>query len=223
MNWTSIMTLVNHIQMTTPRSARFWDRIAKRYARSTVSDETSYQKKLAQTRALLTPDMQLLEFGCGTGSTALIHAPYVKHILATDISARMVEIARQKASDRKIENITFQRAALDDLTERTATYDIILGMSILHLVENRDAAIAKTYDMLKPGGSFVSSTACLGDSLKFFKLIAPLGRILGLLPMLRVFTTSELVNSLKAAGFIIDTQWSPGKNKSVFVIARKPQ
>ena len=28
--------------------------------------------------------------------------------------------------------------------------------------------------MLKPGGIFVTSTACLGDTMKYIKLIAPI-------------------------------------------------
>ncbi len=31
--------------------------------------------------------------GCGTGTTALIHAPFVKHITGIDISPNMLEIA----------------------------------------------------------------------------------------------------------------------------------
>ena len=216
------MTLVNHTPMTTPRHARFWDRIAKRYARSPISDEATYQKKLAMTRELLSPDMELLEFGCGTGSTALVHAPHVKHILATDISEKMIAIAQQKAGEQKIENVTFQRAELEDLPNHADSYDVVLGLSILHLVSDRDATISRAYKMLKPGGAFVSSTACLGDNLKIFKLIAPVGQFFRLLPMLRVFTTAQLVTSLEAAGFAIETQWAPGKNKGVFIIARKP-
>jgi cyclopropane fatty-acyl-phospholipid synthase-like methyltransferase len=41
--------------------------------------------------------MELLEFGCGTGGTAIIHAPHVKHIRAIDISPRMIEIAKSRA------------------------------------------------------------------------------------------------------------------------------
>lgn len=33
-------------------------------------------------------------------------------------------------------------------------------------------AIAKVYQMLKPGGIFVTSTMCMGDTMGWFKLIA---------------------------------------------------
>ena len=74
--------------MKSYRRAKFWDRIAERYARTPVADETSYKKKLQITQDYLRPGMEVLEFGCGTGSTALIHAPYVKHIHAIDISSK---------------------------------------------------------------------------------------------------------------------------------------
>jgi hypothetical protein len=77
--------------------------------------------------------------------------------------------------------------------------------------------------MLKPGGVFVSSTACIGDTMKFFKYIGPIGRFLGLMPLVEVFTTEELVADLTDAGFEIDHQWQPGKGKAVFIVAVKPE
>ena len=82
------------------RPEKFWDRMAARYARQPVADEAVYQRKLEMTRSCLRPDMELLEIGCGTGSTAIVHAPHVRHILATDISENMLAIAREKAQAR---------------------------------------------------------------------------------------------------------------------------
>ena len=56
--------------------SRFWDRHAKGYAKRPVPDEAAYQRKLKMTQDYLTPDMEVLELGCGTGTTALIHAPF---------------------------------------------------------------------------------------------------------------------------------------------------
>jgi SAM-dependent methyltransferase len=203
-------------------AAKFWDRIAKRYARSPIADEASYQKKLEITRGYLRPDMQVLEFGCGTGSTALLHAPRVKHIHAIDISSKMVEIARGKVDASGVGNITFERSSFDDFDAPDQSFDIVLGLSILHLLDNRDAAISKVHRLLTPGGIFVSSTACLGDWMKWFKLVAPIGKSLGLLPLVKVFTSDELVASLVGAGFQIEQRWLPGRGKAVFIVARKP-
>jgi ubiquinone/menaquinone biosynthesis C-methylase UbiE len=202
-------------------SARFWDRIAVRYSKKPVPDEAVYQKKLKVTRRYFRPDMEVLEFGCGTGSTAIAHAPYVKHIQAIDISSKMIEIAKGKAEEKGIENVAFERAAIDDFSAPDQSLDAVLGLSILHLLEDKDAVIAKVYRMLKPGGVFVSSTACLGDTMKFFAFIAPIGKFLGLMPLVKVFTVEELKDRLTAAGFEIDYQCQPGKGKAVFIVANK--
>lgn len=41
--------------------------------------------------------MEVLEFGCGTGSTAREPAPHVARIPATNVSAAMISIGREKA------------------------------------------------------------------------------------------------------------------------------
>lgn len=204
------------------RTARFWDRIAHRYAKQPVADEAAYQKKLQMTREHLRPEMEVLEIGCGTGSTAIVHAPCVKHILAVDVSSRMLEIAQRKAEAAEIRNITFRQAAIDDFRAPDRSFDVVLALSILHLLEDKEAVIARVHAMLKPGGLFVTSTACLGDTMKFFKLIAPAGHFLGLIPLVKIFTREDLKTSLADAGFAIEHDWQPGRNKAVFIIARKP-
>jgi ubiquinone/menaquinone biosynthesis C-methylase UbiE len=203
-------------------SSRFWDRIAARYARKPVTDEAAYQKKLAVTREYLRPDMEVFEFGCGTGSTAIVHAPHVKEIRAIDISEKMLEIARGKAEAAGVENVRFEQSDIDAFSAPDGSFDAVLGLSILHLLDDRRTAIAKVYRMLKPGGVFVSSTACIGDTMKFFKLVGPIGRFFGVMPLVRVFTVQELLDSLEAAGFSIDHQWQSGRGQAVFVVARKP-
>ncbi len=205
------------------QSAKFWDKIAERYAKQPIADEAAYQKKLEVTRGYFRPDMDVLEFGCGTGSTAIIHAPYVRHIRAIDISSNMIEIAQAKATAQNIDNITFEQATIEAISIAEQSLDGVLGLSILHLLEDKEAAIAKVYKMLKPGGLFVTSTACLGDTMSWFKLIAPVGKLLGLMPLVNVFTVKDLEKSLTEAGFTIDYQWQPGQGKAVFMVAKKAE
>lgn len=204
------------------RPAEFWDKIAEGYAKRPVADEAAYQKKLQVTREYFQPEMEVLEFGCGTGSTAIAHAPYVKHIRAIDISAKMLEIAQGKADAEQVENITFERSTIDEFSAAERSLDAVLGLSILHLLANKEEVIAKVHKMLKPGGIFVSSTACIGDTiLRFLAFIVPIGKLLGLLPLVKAFTRKELERSLTDAGFEIDYQWQSGKGKAVFIVAKK--
>ena len=199
---------------------RFWDKLAERYASQPIADEAAYQRKLQITRDYLRPDMDVLEFGCGTGGTAILHAPHVRHITAIDFSASMLAIARRKAAEAGVGNLSFEQADITSFAAPQGSFNVILGLSILHLLADKDAVIAKVFRLLKPGGVFISSTTCVGDTMGLFKLIAPLGKAVGLLPQLDVMTTAELVASLTGAGFAIEQQWQPGRGKAVFIVAR---
>ncbi|MAN77146.1 class I SAM-dependent methyltransferase [Pelagibacterium flavum] len=203
-------------------TSRFWDKTADKYARLPITHEDDYETKLRVTQGYLRPDMRLLEFGCGTGGTAIAHAPHVAHILAIDFSERMLEKARQRAHEAEVTNITFERADITTLPLPDQPYDMVLGLSILHLLKDPDAVIARVYRMLRPGGYFVSSTACLGDTMGYFKVLAPIGRALGLLPILKVMSTDEVIAKIKRPGFEIAHRWKPGPDRALFVVARKP-
>ncbi len=206
-----------------PKSNPHWDKMAPGYAKSPVGDEATYQRKLAETQEFLQPDMRVVEFGCGTGSTALVHAPLVQHMLATDVSAKMLEIGREKAEAAGVTNIDFQLGALTDLAIEAASVDAVLGLNVLHLVPNRLETMAEVARILKPGGVFVSSTVCLRTSPKrFLKLLVPLGKLLRLLPDLFVLSEQELADDIRNAGFQIERQWHHAQGGiAVFIVARK--
>ena len=201
--------------------ARFWDKRAEKYAQRPVSDQAAYEKKLEITRRYLRPDSEVLEIGCGTGSTALAHAPYVRHILATDISPAMIDIARRKAEDEQVDNVNFEARAVDNDGLGDSRYDAILALNLLHLLVDPKATIAAAWRGLKPGGVFVTSTACIGDMSWYFRWLAPIGPILRLFPPISVFTREQLKQGHIDAGFRIEHEWLPKKNAAAFLVALK--
>jgi ubiquinone/menaquinone biosynthesis C-methylase UbiE len=203
------------------REAAFWNKLADKYSRQPISDEAAYQKKLEVTRKYFQPDMEVLEIGCGTGTTAIAHAPFVGHIRATDLSTRMVEIAKDKAEAAGIDNVTFEALSVDALDVPGASIDVVMAHSILHLLEDKERAIADIHNMLKPGGVFVTSTACIRDMMLPLRLMIPVGRFLRLFPLVQVFSVAELKDSLESAGFEIDYEWQPKKSAAAFIICRK--
>lgn len=203
------------------RDSNFWNKRADKYSERPISDEATYEKKLEITREYFRPDMDVLELGCGTGSTAIAHAPHVKHVLGTDYSTRMIEIAQDKAKAAGIDNATFEAVSADSLDVTDASIDAVMAHNLLHLLENREQVIANVHRMLKPGGVFVTSTACVGDMTLLFRLIAPVGRSLRLFPFVDVFSTADLKQDFENAGFEIEHEWQPKKNAAVFIICRK--
>ena len=91
---------------------------------------------------------------------------------------------------------------------------------VIHF-DDRESAIADIHRMLKPGGVFVSSTACIGDLSPLLRLIVPIGRLLRLFPLVRSFSADDLKRSLDNAGFDIDHEWQPKKNAALFIVCRK--
>ena len=202
-------------------AGRFWDKRAEKYAQRPVADQETYDKKLEITRSYFQNDSEVLEIGCGTGSTALAHAAYVKHILATDISPAMIDIAGDKAEASQVDNVSFEVQAVVGHDIKRSFYDVIMAHNLLHLLEDPQAAIAAVYRGLKQGGVFITSTACIGDMSWYFRIIAPVGHFLGLIPFVKVFTQAQLKQSFIDAGFIIEQEWLPKKNAAAFIVAKK--
>jgi len=205
-----------------PASAKFWNKIAAKYASQPIADEAAYEHKLDETRKRLRPDMQVLEIGCGTGGTAIAHAPYVAHVRAIDFSEEMIAIARSKAANAQIENVSFGICAIDDLEISDGSLDAVLALSVLHLVEDAEAVVTRVHRLLRPGGIFVSSTVCLKDYMPWIKYIIPIGRLIGKMPMVKIISANELSDTIVRAGFDIEYSWHPNKNKALFLIVRKP-
>lgn len=136
---------------------RFWDRAARKYAAGPIADMAGYERTLERTRHYLGGSDTVLEFGCGTGTTALRLAPHVGRIVATDISSEMIAIARGKAEAAACGNVAFEVATPAAISEPDATFDVALGFNVLHLITAREAALAGVHRLLKPGGIFISN------------------------------------------------------------------
>lgn len=203
-------------------SDKFWNKVAAKYSKSPVSDEKSYQFKLGYSQKYMQPHMNLLELGCGTGSTAMVHAPHVRHILATDLSENMLDIAKEKAQKKGVENISFEKGSVEELDLDSQSFDLVLCMSLLHLLKDKEAALKKIHHALREGGTFISSTICLAEMMNPVKYFLPLGHKLGFLPLVKSFSQNQLIDSIKNAGFTVEFHWQPKKGAAVFIVARKP-
>jgi len=203
--------------------ATFWNRAAKRYAAAEIKDVESHEQRLATIEALIGPDMRVLDMASGSGALAVRLAPLAGTIDALDISPKMVESARKRAADAGVRNVRFTCAAIEDLTPPEFKYDAVLAMSILHLLEDWRGAIAKAYEVLRPGGVFISNTHCIEGEKKRLKFFVRVGVPLGLMPNLQVFSKESFLAAIRDAGFVIEQEWQKGPKKPVFVVARKPR
>ena len=210
------------------RSAKFWDRAAAKYARSPIRDMEAYTYTLERTRSYLGSGDSVLEMGCGTGSTALELAASVGHITGSDVSPAMLEIAREKAQAQGVQNIRFTTADAHGPLPDEGPFDMVLAHNLWHLVPETEAAIARVFDLVRPGGYFISKTPCLGQPGMGWKITLmlcaiPVMQALGRAPFVRKLTIAELERMITQAGFeIAETGNFPANPPSRYIVARKP-
>ena len=202
--------------------AEFWDKAADKYSKKPVKDMENYRKTLDCTRRYLSTSDEVLEVGCGTGTTALLLAPSVKQLTATDISSRMIEIAKEEAVAQEVENVRFDRATLFDERLEKGSFDVIMGFNFLHLLEDISGAVRRIDELLKPGGLFISKTVCLGEQSRIWSALLAVMKALRFAPFVRCLKVAELEDIIASAGFeIIETGFYPPSPPSRYIVARR--
>jgi SAM-dependent methyltransferase len=207
--------------------AEFWDRVAARYAKAPMRAPEAYEATLARVRAHLGPTDRVLEFGCGTGTTAVALAPHVAAYEGRDISANMLAIGRDRAAAAGASNLSF---APGDLGAEIAggPFDAVLAFNVLHLVPDLDGALGRIRAALVPGGRFISKTPCLaaGDLSPKYRailMLLPALQWLGKAPgFLHRLSVADLERRVRATGFeVIEAADLPAMPPSRLIVARR--
>lgn len=208
--------------------AAFWSKISRKYASVPIRNMEGYLKTLERTKSFLKQEDTVLEMGCGTGSTALLLAPHVAHVTATDLAPGMIEIANEKLDEDNPGNVLFKVAEIQDHSTTQGTYDAVLAHNLLHLLADLDTSLASIASLMKPGGYFISKTVCApargGIKYALIKWIAiPLMQAIGKAPFVDFPTTEELEEKIRLAGFeVVETSLQDGLLPSRYIVARKP-
>ncbi|MGS5085287.1 class I SAM-dependent methyltransferase [Hydrogenophaga sp. A37] len=208
------------------RKARFWDRIARKYAADPIADMAGYEATLRRVKGLLSTDQDVLEIGCGTGTTALRLAPHTRRLLTTDVSASMIDIAIEKLAAQPVPQLSFAVADADAPVFGQAKFHRVLAFNLLHLVSDLDQALALAVQTLRPGGLLISKTACISEMNPLIPYLAlPLMRAIGKAPHVLCFNGDALVSAMEQQGLEIvsvERHGTRGKDIRVFIVARKP-
>ncbi|SPJ25005.1 27-O-demethylrifamycin SV methyltransferase [Palleronia abyssalis] len=205
------------------QSSRFWNRHGASYSRRSAPDDEAYRRTLALTQDYLPTGAGVPELGCGTGTTAIHHAPHAVHITTGDVSVGMLQIARDRAANAGAKNVSFVEAEAAAYNAAGRQFDAVLALSLLHLMPDWRGMVHRIHGMMKLGGVFVSSTVILGSSPPvLLAAVSPLGRKLGVLPALAAFKAHQLRAEIHDAGFTLEEDWKPKKDPALFLIARSP-
>lgn len=158
---------------------------------------------------------RILDVGCGSGDPALSVASAAGadgQVLAIDLSAEMLETARQRAKILRQTNVSFQQVALEELDEPDGSFDGVTARWSIIFFPNMQQALGKIRQLLKPGGRFVAAVWAPLDQNPMFAVSATVMRdMTGAEPPSpdtpgphRLSGDGELSSALASAGFETD-------------------
>ncbi|HEY9204705.1 MAG TPA: class I SAM-dependent methyltransferase [Candidatus Methanoperedens sp.] len=207
------------------KTEKFWDMISIDFDKqASKGTEQNHIKIVENAKKHLKVGDIVLDCGCATGTVAIEIAGNVKKVHGIDISSKMIDAAKRKAAERKIGNIDFAQSTIFDERHKRESFDVILALNVLHLLEDTQKVMKKMNELLKPGGFVISSTVCMGEKKSFLNiLLIPLIKI-GIIPSMRFFKVSELEDSIANGNFqIVETEslYDIGSQPNHFIVAKK--
>ncbi len=142
--------------------------------------------------------MSVLELGCGTGYFTRELVRSGADIVAVDLSPELLEIAQ---ADCPAENVRFEIQDACALSYPDATFDSVVGSSVLHHLEI-GKALREMYRVLKPGGTiYFTEPNMLNPQIAIQKNVPWVKRKLGDSPDETAFFRWPLQRLLEKTGF----------------------
>src|SRR5215510_13702435 len=102
----------------------------------------------------ISPGMNCLEIGCGSGDTTIELARRVGpngHVLGGDIDDTKVELARHEAAQLNVSNVEFQVLDIRE-SDLTVAFDLVYARFVLTHLSDPDSVVGSIHGLLKPGG-----------------------------------------------------------------------
>lgn len=180
----------------------FWNKQAKSFAKQVDKDIQSFTKILGKAKKHLKTSDIVLDYACGIGTSSIMMSNYVKAIHAIDISSEMIAVAKKRTIENQIVNVNYTKTNIFDEKLENETFEVIMACNILHLLENPQKAIQRIYQLLKPGGLLISTTAFLGERY-YARIIFSIISKMRLVPNLQILKTNEFIKYVEAEKFQI--------------------
>jgi len=136
-----------------PEQARDFDKEAAQWDQNPGRVKLANDVAEAIMQAVpLKRDMDVLDFGCGTGLVTLLLQPSVNAITGADSSKGMLGVLEQKVKQRKLSNVRTQFVDFEKGQRVSGSYDLIVSSMTLHHVPDTNLLFTQWHELLKPGG-----------------------------------------------------------------------
>jgi ubiquinone/menaquinone biosynthesis C-methylase UbiE len=112
-------------------------------------------------RLALRPEASVLDVGCGTGASALPAAQAVGPnglVIGVDLSERLLDRARAKASALGLSNVEFSCADMVSLGYPDVHFDAVVSVFSIFFVPDMEGLVRELWRMVRPGGKLAVTT-----------------------------------------------------------------
>ncbi len=103
-------------------------------------------------RCGLPADIDVLDFGCGTGLVSLALGPLVRSVTGVDTSSGMLDVFRTKVREQGLEGVSAVLLPADAPFAVPGSYDLVVSSMALHHVKELAPLFAAFREHLRPGG-----------------------------------------------------------------------
>jgi len=100
----------------------------------------------------LTPDMDVLDFGCGTGLLTFALQPFVNSITGVDSSRGMLDVFRKKIKEQNLKNVKAEFVDLEKGDVLRGSFHLIVSSMTLHHIKNITPLFKQFHSLLLPSG-----------------------------------------------------------------------
>lgn len=105
-----------------------------------------------------THDMDVLDFGCGTGLLSLQLQPLVRSITGVDSSQGMLDVLNSKINEQKLFNVKTELVDIEKGEALTGVFHVIVSSMTFHHIRDIESLFKQFYECLLPGGCL-----CIAD------------------------------------------------------------
>jgi len=141
----------------------FWDFCAPFYDFAEKNNGKAYIEMIEIVHNIVPPNSSVLEVAAGTGSIGLAIANKAQSVLCTDLSNRMLSVARKKARRSNVGNIQFANLDILNIDKSDNSFDVVIAGQVLHLLDEPQKAAA---ELRRVARGIVILPICLLKGLK---------------------------------------------------------
>lgn len=103
----------------------------------------------------ISPNASVLEVAAGTCACGRALAAYAKNVTCLDVTPAMLEVGKQQAEKKKLNNMVFVQGTAEELPFLDKSFDIVISRLAFHHFKNIQKPFEEMRRVLRTGGKLV--------------------------------------------------------------------